>query len=149
MRLTKTLAVGVLSLGLVGGLAGAAAAGCFTNPVSAALTGAAEAPSTGDPDGAGKVTITSDVQDGLICWSMTFKGIAKPTGAHIHKGAAGAAGPVVVPIPTPSEKGATKGCTAVGRALIRDIVANPGAYYVNVHTAEFPGGAIRGQLAKS
>ena len=147
MRLKKTLAIGMLSLGLVGGLAGAAAAGCFTDPVSAVLSGSAETP-TGDPDGSGKIKITFDTQEGLVCWSMTFKGIAKPTGAHIHKGAAGAAGPVVVPIPTPSDKGATKGCTAVGRALIKDIIASPGDYYFNVHTAEFPGGAVRGQLTK-
>jgi hypothetical protein len=39
-------------------------------------------------------------------------------------------------------------CLAVDKEKLDPIVANPSAYYVNVHTAEFPGGAVRGQLAK-
>jgi hypothetical protein len=148
MRFSKTLGVCVATLAIAGGLAGTAAAGCLGNPLTASLTGAAETPA-GDPAGAGKVTITFDPQDGLVCWSLTVHGTAKtPVAAHIHKGAAGTAGPVVVPIGTPAN-GATKGCTAASRALIKDIIANPASYYVNVHTGDFPAGAVRGQLAKA
>ena len=148
MRRTRTLAVGLLALAIAGGTAATAVAGCLGDPLTATLSGSAETPA-GDPDGTGKVRVTSDLQEGLICWSITFKGISKPTGAHIHKAAAGSAGPVVIPISTPSDKGAAKGCTAAGRALIKDIVANPDQYYLNIHTADFPAGAIRGQLAKA
>jgi hypothetical protein len=66
---------------------------------------------------------------------------------HIHKGGPGAAGPVVVPLQTPNAAGAASGCTAVARPLVAAILAQPAAYYLNVHTAEFAAGAIRGQLA--
>ena len=145
MRITRTLAVGVLTLAVAGSLAGIAAAGCNTNPLTATLTGAAETPA-GDPAGSGKAKITFDISEGLVCWSVNVKGTAAPVAAHIHKAAAGASGPVVVPIGTPA-KGATKGCVAAGRALIRDIIANPSEYYVNVHTGAFPAGAVRGQLS--
>lgn len=145
MRITRTLAVGVLTLAVAGSLAGIAAAGCTTNPLTATLTGAAETPA-GDPAGSGKAKITFDISEGLVCWSVNVKTTAAPVAAHIHKAAAGASGPVVVPIGTPV-KGATKGCVAAGRALIRDIIANPSDYYVNVHTGAFPAGAVRGQLA--
>ena len=109
------------------------------------LTGAAEAPQAGDPDGSGKGWIGLDVGEGLVCWSIVVKGISTPLAAHIHKAPAGTAGPVVVPIATPTT-GAAKGCTSAARSLIRDIRANPSAYYVNVHNKDYPGGALRGQL---
>ena len=146
MSLIKKLSIGVLTLAAAGALAGIAAAGCTTNPLTATLSGAAETPA-GDPAGSGKAKITFDLSEGLVCWSLTVKGpTATPVAAHIHKAAAGSSGPVVVPLGTPA-KGATKGCTATGRALIKDIIANPSQYYVNVHTGAFPAGAVRGQLA--
>ena len=145
MRITKTLSIGVLTLALAGALAGVAAAGCNTNPLTATLTGAAETP-VGDPAGSGKARIFFDISEGLVCWSVNVKGTAAPVAAHIHKGAAGTAGPVVVPIGTPAQ-GASKGCTGAARSLIRDMIKNPSEYYVNVHTGAFPAGAVRGQLA--
>ena len=145
MRITRTLAVGVLTLAVAGSLAGIAAAGCNTNPLTATLTGAAETPA-GDPAGSGKAKITFDISEGLVCWSVNVKGTAAPVAAHIHKGAAGTAGPVVVPIGTPA-MGASKGCAAAARSLIKDMIKNPSEYYVNVHTGAFPAGAVRGQLA--
>jgi hypothetical protein len=66
--------------------------------------------------------------------------------AHIHHGDAGAAGPVVVPLTTPNAAGASSGCATAARSVVKAILADPGSFYANVHTAEFPGGAIRGQL---
>src|SRR6187397_628109 len=65
---------------------------------------------------------------------------------HIHKGAAGAAGPVVVPLGTPNTAGTASGCAAVARTIVTAMLAAPASYYLNVHTAGFPAGAIRGQL---
>jgi hypothetical protein len=74
-------------------------------------------------------------------------GIAPATAAHIHVGAAGVAGPVVVPLAPPT--GTSSGCvTGVSPELIKAITQNPQNYYVNVHNAEFPAGALRGQLSK-
>ena len=71
--------------------------------------------------------------------------IAAPTMAHIHKGAAGSDGSVVVTLNITGNDGDE--CSALQRDLAKAIVAAPGDYYVNVHNAEFPKGAIRGQLA--
>jgi hypothetical protein len=96
-----------------------------------------------------------------VCWEVTVAGLTAPAfAAHIHKGAAGVNGPIVVPFfgfATPSHATSFSGCTEnVDRALIEDIQDNPAGYYVNVHTScagqtatcgpFFPGGAVRGQL---
>jgi hypothetical protein len=65
--------------------------------------------------------------------------------AHIHKAIEGVDGPVVVSLTAPAN-GMSKGCAAVKPDLMSAILANPSQYYVNVHTAAFPRGAMRGQL---
>jgi hypothetical protein len=67
--------------------------------------------------------------------------------AHIHKAPAGANGPVAVPFTAPTN-GASEGCATVAPDVAAAIAADPAGYYVNVHNAAFPGGAVRGQLAK-
>jgi hypothetical protein len=75
-------------------------------------------------------------------------GIGTANGAHIHAGAAGKSGDVKVPLETPDASGAVKSCATVDPAVLKEIMANPAGYYVNVHTAEYPNGAVRGQLTK-
>jgi hypothetical protein len=82
-----------------------------------------------------------------ICFEITVSGIAPATAAHIHVAPAGVAGPVVVPL-TPPTSGSSSGCVSVDPGLIKAIRQNPSAYYVNVHNADFPAGAVRGQLSK-
>ena len=53
---------------------------------------------------------------------------------------------VVVPFTAPAANGNSDGCTAATAALIDEIIANPAGFYVNVHTTEHPGGAMRAQL---
>jgi hypothetical protein len=67
--------------------------------------------------------------------------------AHIHKGAAGTNGPVVVPFTAPAADGNSSGCVSSTPAVVDDILANPAGFYVNVHTTEHPAGAIRAQLS--
>ena len=111
------------------------------------MTGAAEVPGPGDPDGSGTAVIRLNHGQNEVCYELTVSGIAPATAAHIHVGPIGVAGPVVVPLAPPTS-GSSSACATVDRALIKAIGQHPEDYYVNVHNAEFPGGAIRGQLSK-
>jgi hypothetical protein len=102
---------------------------------------------TTEPNASGTAVIRIRRDDGLVCYRLHVENVTLPTvGAHIHKGAAGVSGPVVVPFTPPGADGNSSGCTQSQTALIDDIIANPDGYYVNVHTKEHPGGAIRSQL---
>ena len=142
------------SLGLCG-LAVIAALGFSTQvsadnggrPLSATLTGAAERPGPGDPDGSGTATLRVNPGQREICYELTVADIATATAAHIHVAPATEPGPVVVPLAAPSD-GSSSACADVDRDLAKAIIKNPQDYYVNVHNAAFPGGAVRGQLSK-
>jgi hypothetical protein len=82
-----------------------------------------------------------------VCYTLKVSGIAAATGAHIHKAPPTAGGPVVIPLTAPTS-GSSEGCATTTREIAQDLIQNPDAYYVNVHNAEFPGGALRGQLTK-
>ncbi len=104
----------------------------------------------GDRDGRGSFSATVD--GGQLCFGLVVKNIAAPVAAHIHKGTAGKNGGVVVPLTPPGsgDPGGSSGCVEVERSLLKAILKNPARYYANVHNADFPGGAVRGQLfAKS
>lgn len=116
-------------------------------PLTATLTGEAEVPGPGDPDGTGEARVTINPGQGQICYTLTVRDIAPATMAHIHEGSADEAGPVRVNF-TPPTSGTSSGCTAVDRSLALEILKNPADYYVNVHNNEFRPGAIRGQLGK-
>ena len=119
------------------------------SPRVAKLTGAAEVP-VADPDGSGTAVIRVNVGKKRVCWQLSVSGVAASTAAHIHKAAAGSNGPVVVTLSAPdASTGKASGCTSVtDKALLKGLIQKPSEYYVNVHNAEFPGGALRGQLAK-
>jgi hypothetical protein len=98
-----------------------------------------------DPDGSGSASVKVD--GAQVCYDLKVAGIAPATAAPNHKAAAGANGPPVVPLTAPAS-GSSAACVAVDAAVAADIAANPQGYYVNVHTPEFPPGAVRGQLSK-
>lgn len=112
-------------------------------PLTATLAGSADS----DADGTGSAKVTVDTTKNEVCYKLTVSGIEPATMAHIHKGAAGVSGPVVVPFDAPTS-GSSEGCKPVTAEVSAAIAANPGDYYVNVHNATFPKGAIRGQLSK-
>lgn len=116
--------------------------------LSATLTGVAEVPDA-DPDGMGTATFTVNPGQRRICYSIEVDNIAAPTAAHIHIGAEGTAPPnnVVVPLQAPTD-GDVEACVDVSRELAIAILKDPSNYYVNVHNADYPGGAVRGQLMK-
>jgi hypothetical protein len=110
----------------------------------AQLTGEQEAPGPGDPDGFGSAAVWTSSPN-TVCYALTAGGIAPPNAAHIHEAPPGVAGPVVLPLRPPTS-GFSGGCTKASPALVSDLRANPSSYYVNVHNAPYPEGAIRGQL---
>ena len=119
----------------------------FGKGFTAQMSGANETPA-GDPDGTGTALVRLNLTEGLVCFHLTVANIDKPVAAHIHRGAAGVAGPVVVPFVAPdATSGQSKGCVSADPALIQEIQSNPSGFYVNVHTGPFPGGAVRGQLS--
>jgi CHRD domain len=111
------------------------------------LTGATEVPGPGDSDGSGTAKLTLNVGKGEVCYELTVANIQEATAAHIHEGAIGKSGPVKVGLDAP-KTGTAKGCKSADTAVIQDLMQNPANYYVNVHNAEFPQGAVRGQLSK-
>jgi hypothetical protein len=112
------------------------------------LEGENEVPVSGDSDGTGTAMITVNRGTREVCWEIQVTGInLTDTAAHIHVGSVGVPGGVVVGLSGPDATGFASGCTtASSRELAKDIAKNPENYYVNVHNAEFPDGALRGQL---
>ena len=139
-------------------LAGAMAlAGCATVEEAAAtavnttyhanLTGAQEG-GGGDPDGSGKARITIEDNFDQVCWNVSdVQNIGEVTAAHIHVGRAGTNGPPVFTL-RKSNEGTWTGCSEGAEWTQDRIEGNPENFYVNLHTAAYPNGAIRGQLMK-
>jgi hypothetical protein len=115
--------------------------------LTATLTGANEVPGPGALHGTGSAVIRLDATHSTLCFALKVANITLPAiGAHVHVGPAGVAGPIVVPLTPPDATGTSAGCVSIDPQLLAAIVANPSNYYVNVHTTDFPAGAIRGQL---
>ena len=136
---------------------GMAVAGHSNTVLQTDLDGRAEIGSSnrlaGDPNGRGEAYVFGvDGDPTTLCYVLTVDKIGTAVAAHIHEGAAGTNGPVVVNLAAPADGNSadclTEGETGkfVGDQTVADILANPEDYYVNVHNAEYPGGAIRGQL---
>jgi hypothetical protein len=125
------------------------------NPLflTANLSGAQEVPVAGGPavgDADGEASALVKVQGARVTFSFSWSGITAPTLGHIHEGIAGVNGPVKVGLftePMPATATAAAGAVTVTDAKIAAAIrANPAGFYVNLHTAAFPGGAVRGQL---
>lgn len=116
-------------------------------PFFVEMTGAAEAPGPGDPDGTGTAFFTLNQGLGEICYELTVLNIDPAAAAHIHRADVGFPGPVVVPLAAPTS-GSSSGCAVVDPVLIMEIRQFPERFYVNVHNPAFPAGAVRGQLSK-
>ena len=111
--------------------------------LTADLVGDAET----DADGTGSAMITLDPDAGTACWELTVENIEPVTQSHIHIGAEGESGDVVVPLDVDGFEGTSEGCVEdQDAATLQAIIDDQSGYYVNVHTADFEGGAIRGQL---
>jgi len=115
-------------------------------PLSAVLAGDAEVPGPGDPDGSGTATLRLNSGRQRICFDIEVSDVEEITAAHIHVGAEDEAGPIVVDFDIANN--GLRGCIDVERRVAKEIRKHPDAYYVHVHNAEYPAGALRGQLSK-
>jgi hypothetical protein len=136
----------IASTAALGLIATTAIAQTGGRPFTATLTGEAEVPGPGDPDGIGTARITVNPGTGQICYRITVRNIEPATMAHIHEGSEDEAGPVRITLAPPTS-GTSSGCVT-NREEARDILKDPSNYYVNVHNVPFRGGAVRGQLGK-
>lgn len=143
----RTVAMALAATGLVSLPVLAQSADNGGRKLQTTLTGAAEVPGPGDTDATGTASVTVNPGQKKICYDLTVANIDPATMAHIHAGAAGVAGPVVVTLQAPTG-GSSSGCVTVTQELALKILKSPADFYVNVHNAAFPSGAARGQLAK-
>ncbi|MEU2157761.1 CHRD domain-containing protein [Streptomyces sp. NPDC019396] len=103
----------------------------------------------GDPDGRAMAELRTDGT--AIDYAYAWFNIQSPSKGHLHKGAPGRNGDVVLDFfnrPVPDGIFAVSGrLEGVKRAVVKRVQDDPQDYYANIHTAEFPDGAVRGQLA--
>jgi hypothetical protein len=124
-------------------------AGRNTIEVDAQLKGKNEVPGPGSPKGKGDVHIFLKPTKNKVCFELEVKNLDTITASHIHKGDADQAGTVKVTLIDSQIQGtgSYEGCVkSVRSKLIDKIAAKPERFYVNVHTLDYPEGAIRGQL---
>jgi hypothetical protein len=104
----------------------------------------------GDLNGRG--SFTAIVDGNQLCFGITVKNLGSaPTAAHIHGPArSNQNADIVVALSPPSspDPGASSGCVTVEPAVAQAILKHPRKYYANVHTGQFPAGAVRGQLER-
>ena len=133
-------------LGLVGGILGVVAidhAAALVNTYTAVLSATNEVPPNASGyTGAATITVNTTTFEVCVNATTNIPGADPIADDHIHSGAAGVNGPIVVPFNNNLHTCVVSDATTVG-----NIVANPSAFYFNVHNATFPGGAVRGQLA--
>ena len=112
------------------------------------LAGESVVPGPGDGDMSGSGTIRISPEEGQVCPDInTPMPDTDITGAHIHRGGAGTNGPEAVSLE--ADPGEVKDdCVTADTAVLNEIEEQPANFYVDVHTQEFPDGAIRGQLTR-
>lgn len=115
--------------------------------LQAKLKGKEEVPGPGDDNGKGEVQLETKIKKSKLCYLVEFEDIGTATAAHVHKGAKGEDGKIVIPLFEEETQSPAEDCIKVDKERkLKKLVKNPADFYANVHTTEFPDGAIRGQL---
>ncbi len=91
-------------------------------------------------------TFVLDTKKNTLCYLVKTTGLTGIAEAHIHSGAKGMDGSDVVPLLPAKFNAKAATCVNVAPKVLSDIAMNPAMYYLNVHTAKYPDGAVRGQL---
>jgi hypothetical protein len=128
----------------------AAVSSAADTTLRATMSGSQEKPK-GDPDGTGTAVLT--LKSKQVCYVIRPQNAGTTFSAgHIHTGKKGVAGPIFINLFTKPKKlksGKLSGCSpTVKPADLAKVKAKPANYYVNIHNAKYPAGAVRGQLKK-
>lgn len=154
--MTRLVAIGIatlaaLTLTALGLAAGTADTFTFTSKMTAGQEVPRPTGAKATAGGTFSATLKEGTSGGTLRWTLTFRNLTgKALAAHIHVGARGVAGDVLVPLCAAPAKPCKTGMT--GRAHVNDDVLDTlekKALYVNVHTAKNPAGEIRGQLRRT
>ncbi|MEU0966611.1 CHRD domain-containing protein [Streptomyces sp. NPDC005917] len=156
----KSLVAAAITVTALSGAAVPAAAATSPSPSStdsvvlvASLRGANEVPvaggaAVGDKDGTALEFI--QVKGDQVTVALTWRGTGRPTDLQINQGAKGANGGMKIDfgnlLRTAKGNSVTGSVKVTDKALLKQLTTDPGAFYANLRTAEFPGGAVRGQL---
>ena len=144
LGMSVIVAVGALGTGVAAGGAVTTEAVHGGRPLHATLLPQNQSPPTAS-NGSGTALVTLNQGQGEVCWDISVTQLTSPVIlAHIHQGAAGVNGPVVVDFMEPAN--GLNGCVSADAGLIKQIRRQQADYYVNVHTTMFPVGEVRGQL---
>jgi hypothetical protein len=151
--LARSSIIAVLLLSIAAGVAAS-----NSNRLRAELRGTNEVAALVDFDSRGRASVRIDVDDGEVCFEVSFDRGGTPNRGHIHVGEEGVNGGIVVTffelVGLPADprndqlerRQRLSDCVDADPAVLADIVENPSGYYVNLHNARFPGGFVRGQL---
>jgi hypothetical protein len=136
-------------LGAATAIAAATAFAAAPNKVEleAKMSGKQEVPGPGDQKGKGDAQLLVNTKKQKVCFLFEYdipSGTA--TAGHIHKGAKGEEGKIVVELFTTEQASPVEDCVKVDKKrLLKRIAKSPADFYVNLHNTQFPDGAIRGQ----
>ena len=133
-----TLAVVTIIAGILAGSAGMAMAA----KVKVTLSGDQEAPSVStSAKGKGTITVRADKS---VSGGIKTSGVAGKA-AHIHEGAPGVSGPVIIPL---KKKSGKVWSVPAGTKFTDEQYQSyeAGNLYINVHSAAHKDGEIRGQI---
>ncbi len=119
--------------------------------LQADLKGKNEVPGPGSQKGKGEIHVFVKVPKKKVCFNFEVSKLDPITAGHIHKGTADVAGPIKVTLFEDQQglegTGNYEGCAkGLRKKLLKKITGNPEKFYVNLHTLDYPDGAIRGQL---
>lgn len=148
------------TLALAAGPPAQAATGERKKTIPIMLTGA-QVPGSGDQNGRGFALLTFDPSRKTVCYDVSWRRLdGRVTAMHLHAGKRGATGPhhvdLLNEVKIPGRSASVRDCVKVedgghetgmsAAEKIREVIANPRAFYLNVHTTAKPDGAVRGQL---
>ncbi|MGH8993862.1 MAG: CHRD domain-containing protein [Acidimicrobiia bacterium] len=129
-------------------LFGAPPAQAKTASYTATLSPDEEVPNKGPAGASGTAKVDINTETNQVCYELSPSGLSEqPTAGHIHTGAKGASGPVYIDFNVPAN--GLKNCVTSDATKVGTVISNPGGHYVNIHTASYQAGAIRGQMVEA